>query len=107
MQAALSWLAAVRRSRRMMAVLCLALFLPLQLVAASTLLHEMLHADAAAPGHHCVVTLIAQGQVDSPVAGPLVVAAITALCLLLAPLAAAPFVSTDLRLAPGRAPPRR
>lgn len=45
----------------------MALVLLLNLLAASSSLHERFHADAGQVGHQCAVTLFAHGQVDSPV----------------------------------------
>ncbi|HEV2693135.1 MAG TPA: hypothetical protein VG347_09600 [Verrucomicrobiae bacterium] len=59
------------------AALLVALVLLLDAMAACPSLHELIHQDANASDHHCVVTLFAHGQVDSATvevaaAGPLV-----------------------------------
>jgi len=48
-------------------VLSILLVLVLNLLAASPELHELIHHDAATDEHHCAVTLLAHGQLDSPV----------------------------------------
>ena len=45
--------------------LMLSLWLVTVVLAASPALHELLHHDANIPHHHCAVTLLSQGQVDS------------------------------------------
>jgi len=47
-------------------VLLLGLFLLLKAFAVSETLHHSLHSDAATPNHHCVITLLAHGQVAAP-----------------------------------------
>src|SRR5690349_236121 len=42
----------------------LALFVSVLALANSATLHQAIHPNAAAPDHHCVVTLLANGQVD-------------------------------------------
>jgi hypothetical protein len=46
-------------------VLSILLVLVLNLLAASSVLHERLHADAGKTDHECAVKLFAHGQVDS------------------------------------------
>jgi hypothetical protein len=92
--------------RPVRALVCLALFLALQLFAASSPLHQAIHSDANSPGHQCAITMIAQGQVDAPPAW-IGWAAFAAVLLFCVPAFSAPRHSlTDLRLAPSRAPPR-
>src|SRR5438445_8261620 len=43
------------------------IYLVLISLASSTQLHQALHPDANQPGHHCAITIVAQGQIDSPV----------------------------------------
>jgi hypothetical protein len=81
------------------------LLLGLAALAASPRLHELIHTDAGAPEHHCVVTLFAGGQIDSASA-PVLVAVVVALfsALVLLPDT---FVlpSADYRYSSSRAPP--
>ena len=46
----------------------LGLFLAVLAMAHSTTLHLALHPAAGSADHHCAVTLLASGQVDSPAA---------------------------------------
>ena len=95
-----------RSSRPLWALLCLALFLSLQLFAGSGSFHRVLHSDASSPDHHCVITLITQGQVNVPVVLGIWLAFATTLIFSLPLLQATVRASFDLRLAPSRAPPR-
>lgn len=93
-------------NRQIAAIVCLALFLTLQVFAASNSLHKIIHRDAGTPGHQCVLTVIAQGQVNAPAAGPGVAVLVAALLFCLSSPIAAVFSSVDYRLSPSRAPPR-
>jgi hypothetical protein len=62
-----------RPSQAILAVLLGCLVLLLNAMAASPALHVLLHHDADSAEHHCAVTMLAQGQVDSPVAAVMVV----------------------------------
>jgi hypothetical protein len=98
-----------RRSQslhRMGALVGLLLFVALQVFAASGNLHKAIHSDATSPGHHCVITLLAHGQVNAPVVPGIWVAFVAALIFFLPLLSSAVISSFDLRLSPGRAPPR-
>lgn len=95
-----------RPSRALWSLLFLALFLTLQLFASSGSLHRLLHSDANSPDHHCAITLLTQGQVNVPVVMNLWLAFALALIFSLPLLQATVQSSLDLRLAPGRAPPR-
>ncbi len=59
-----------RARLRAVAVAVLCLFLALVALATSPALHQVLHADANDPGHHCAVTHIAKGHVDVPISLP-------------------------------------
>jgi hypothetical protein len=108
MKAAMTWLALQNRgSRRVWALVCLVLFVTLQVFAASDILHKSVHADCATAGHHCVITLLADGQVNW-VGSSAGLIALVALLLFSLPLLNAQAVSSaDFLLAPSRAPPRR
>lgn len=95
-----------RSSRRVAALLCLGLFLLVQVFAASNALHNSLHADAASPGHHCVITLVSQGQLSptNAFAGCLVIVLAFLFSSLL--IHSAPVATFEHRLAPTRGPPR-
>jgi hypothetical protein len=94
-----------RNSRRFWAAICLALFLTLQLFAASGSLHRAIHSDASAPSHHCVITLLSQGQLNTPEVFTSGLVFVAALLFFLPPLHATLSSSIDYRLSPSRAPP--
>lgn len=105
-QAPTQFASCLRHPRRLGALMALALFLALQLLAGSGALHQSLHADAGSPHHHCAITLLSGGQVAAPVL-PSLWLAFTATLLFSVPLIQSAVASAcDLRLAPGRAPPR-
>lgn len=107
MTAAKTWLTLrSRNSRRTVALLCLALFLVLEIFATSSSLHNSLHSDSTAPGHSCVLTLLAQGHLDVPAAAAISLAVILGFILALPMLYAAAISSFDFSLAPTRGPPR-
>jgi hypothetical protein len=107
MKSAPTWLELRRRSPRRLAVLlCLVLFLVLQVFASSGALHQAIHPDAASADHHCAITLITGGQLNSPAVLVALLAFVATFLFLQPPLNAAVLSSVDLRLAPGRAPPR-
>jgi hypothetical protein len=94
-----------RGTVRILAVLGFVLFVGLQIFAASATLHRAIHSDAGTPGHHCVITLLTQGQV-SPMAAALELATVVAAVLLCLPAPPAPAPAFFLyRLSPSRAPP--
>jgi hypothetical protein len=106
MKAAATGFALPKRSlRRFGAAICLALFLALQLFAASSSLHQAIHSDAGTPSHHCVITLLSQGQLNTPevFAGSLLFVAALLFCL--PSLHATLSSSFDYRLSPSRGPP--
>lgn len=95
-----------RNSRRLAALLCLTLFLVLEIFAASSGLHHSLHADSTAPGHTCVLTLLAQGQFDVPAVGLTSFVVMLGFLFSLPAFHAATVSPFDYRLAPTRGPPR-
>ena len=74
------------------------------LAAASPTLHQWLHADHQSTSHQCALSNFNQGQIDvSPVS---VIAPTPPVDLsTLAPAREVSFVSSDVRLLPGRGPP--
>jgi hypothetical protein len=96
-----------RTSRRVWAMMGLALFLTLQLFTVCEPLHKLIHADADSPEHHCAVTLFSHGQVTTAETVAPLIGFVAALFFLLPPLQSAVFSSFDFRFAPSRAPPRR
>jgi len=91
--------------RRVSAALSLALFLVLVVFSSSEQLHKLIHPDADSPTHHCAITMLVQGQVDTPNSPLVVVAFVCALFFVLPPLRAAVFSSFDYRFSASRAPP--
>ncbi len=82
------------------------LMLWLSTFAATSAFHQSLHADTDTGGHHCVICVFAHGQVDTASVGGFT-ALFIAFGVGLVPLARqVTLPSIDLRLAPGRAPPR-
>jgi hypothetical protein len=84
--------------------LLLGLFLFLQAMVAVPALHAIVHHDAADPDHECAVTLFAHGQVDAAAAVPPVFCP-PAVLISIDVFPRVIFVSTDVRLLPGRGPP--
>ena len=103
MKQALSWVFS-RKAKRGLAALCLAVFLLLQAMVVLPGLHALFHSDASDPGHQCAVTLFAHGQIHCPDAAVPVVRPEPP-ALFIPSRREAGFVSTDVRLLPGRGPP--
>ena len=93
-----------RKKRRSASALLLGLFLSLQAMAVLPALHALVHHDASEPGHECAVTLFSHGQVDASTTTVPVVCAPAPLVFSQSPPGII-FVSTDVRLLPGRGPP--
>ena len=94
-----------RLATRMAAGLMLALWLALLTLASAPQLHLAHHPDAGHEQHHCPVTLLTQGQLES---GPVPDTTATPSCLVFVFAPTAPLffpLSCDVRLLPGRAPP--
>jgi len=95
---------ALRKKRQAFGALLLGCFLALQALVTLPELHAWVHPDASDPDHECAVTLFAHGQVEAAVAvtplfiAPSIVVSGPALPKII-------FVSTDIRLLPGRGPP--
>jgi hypothetical protein len=86
------------------AIFCVALVFALALLASCPSLHQLIHKDADDPDHECAVTLFSHGQVDaSPAAAPVFCA--PERLIFSQSLPRIIFVSTDIRLLPGRGPP--
>jgi hypothetical protein len=66
----MTWKKSAVRARpqlmRAAAATLLVLYLVIGVLAAVPDLHSALHKDANAPGHHCAITLILQGQIELP-----------------------------------------
>ncbi len=74
-------------------------------LAASPSLHQLIHSDAGAPGHQCVVTLFSRGQVNAASTASIIIvaAAIFGGTVLLAETLVLP--SANYRFSSSRAPP--
>lgn len=85
-------------------LLCLALFLFLQLLATVPELHRLVHHDADKEDHHCAVTLLAQGNVDLADTGiPPLVPSVSVFKN--PPVPVSILIVVDYQLLPGRGPP--
>ena len=87
-----------------LSTLLAALVLALNGLAASPVLHELLHADADHVSHACSVTLFSHGQIDSS-SGEVAAAVPTALIKAIPCRFFSYFPSGIAHLPPGRAPP--
>jgi len=100
------------RDIRVMAKETLAAMLAVLLLVAATLSanhsrHQAVHGDGAAASHACLICSLSKGQVTASDIAP-VLLAYCAILIFIAPLIPqAPSAQSDLRLAPGRAPPAR
>jgi hypothetical protein len=89
------------------AFLLAGLVLFLAAAGASPSLHKLIHSDAGAPDHSCVITTFSKGQVDAAPAAPILVAFV--LLFGGVGLLAENFLlpSADYRFSSSRAPPSR
>ena len=94
------------KSRRFSALLCLGLFLTLQLFLAAPWLHGLIHPGADSPNHHCVITVFTHGCVDAADTSLPVVTLFADAVFFLSILTSAVFSSFDYRLTSSRAPPQ-
>jgi acetyl esterase/lipase len=92
-------------ARKAVWLLCLALFLSLQAVAAVPGLHRLLHHDADQADHQCAVTLLSHGNLHVSTAPQTSILLPAAFCFIMARPCDPIFVSIDYQLLPGRAPP--
>ena len=102
-----AWLCAslcARQGKRGGALLALALFLLVQMVAVSAPAHRFLHDDADQAGHQCAVTLLSQGHIDLDLPQVHPARPVEFLCRMSLPAVAAR-VAVEYRLLPERAPP--
>ena len=94
------------KSRRVWVLLCLGLFLTLQLFLAVPWLHGLIHPAADSPNHHCAITVFTHGCVDASDTSLPAVALFATAIFCLAILTSAVFSSVKYRLSPSRAPPQ-
>ncbi len=92
-------------SRRVPAVICLALFLILQVFTSSETLHKLIHPDADSADHQCAITMFVHGQVNSVETGVAVIVLVAAIFFAVPPLQSAVFSSFDYPFSASRAPP--
>jgi hypothetical protein len=100
------WNLSIRKAdaKRAFSLLCLAIFLSLQALAASPTLHKWLHHDADKVDHDCAVTMLAHGGIHLGSAAPVVVSSAPSVIeKVLEPVSLV--LKVDYRLLPGRAPP--
>lgn len=91
--------------RRAWAVFSLASFLALLVFTSSPQLHKLIHPDADSADHECAITMMVHGQVNAPVAPPVLIVFVATLLFLLPPLQSAIVSSFDYRFSFSRAPP--
>ena len=94
----------LQTKRQGASALLLFLFLSLQAMAALPGLHALVHPDASDPAHECAVTLLSHGQIDVSSAAETVFRN-AQLVVFNAEPPRIIFISTDIRLLPGRGPP--
>ncbi len=93
------------RGRIACVAVCLSLFVTFQLFAALPKLHNWIHPDSDHASHHCELTVLLQGQVNTTVNEGLVRVFVSVL-LPATPMASTAVVSSvHCQLPPGRAPP--
>ena len=104
LQAELATSRSVSSGRMILAGLVAALVLFSTLASISASLHQWLHADHLSSSHQCVLSNFNQGQLDlAPVAVPVPVPPVNFSTR--TPAREVSFVSSDVRLLPGRGPP--
>lgn len=95
------------RFTRGIATLCALAVWLLGVLAISPELHGHVHEDAAAPHHECAVTLFQHGAENPLTFSGLSLAPAEFAIATLAPIDAIARPAADVRLQPGRGPPRR
>ena len=93
------------RLRRFIALVCLALFLALELLGAAPALHKLIHSDADSTHHHGAVTLFNHGNFNTAETSAAIVVFVAAFVFSLPILQSAMFSLFDYRLSSSRAPP--
>jgi hypothetical protein len=89
---------------RLPAGILVVLFLVLAGISASPTLHHAIHADAGSTNHHCIITVLAQGQFEAPLGGAILCFAPSSFHYAAPSLKPVFGAETEL-LPPGRAPP--
>ena len=93
------------RLRRFIALICLGLFLSLELLGSAPALHKLLHSDAGSANHHCAITLFNHGNVQTADTASPIVIFFGALLFSLPSLRSAVFSPFDYCPSSSRAPP--
>src|SRR5258707_9222779 len=93
-----------RQPLRAIGAVLLLLFTSLVALAASPHLHQVIHADANTPGHHCAISALSQGQIEPPVCDALLCPAPVP-SYYSTPFVLCVFGGVVELLPPGRAPP--
>lgn len=91
-------------SKAAVGCLLVCLILLLDAMAVCPALHELLHKDAAQPGHECAVTIFTHGKVDTATVDVPVFVTTIALGAM-PPIEFSVFSTSVEYLPPGRAPP--
>ncbi len=92
-------------ARGLAAAVMLCLWLALGLASSSPQIHHRLHADSHQTSHECVVTLLSKGLFAGPESASVNLVAPLSSEWMPAALSLVHVPSSDVRLAPGRAPP--
>lgn len=94
----------LQTGKSVLAALLVGVILFLDAMAACPALHELIHKDADKADHHCAVTLLAQGKVNS-VACEIVIPPPTVSVEITKPFIISVFTPAIENLPQGRAPP--
>jgi hypothetical protein len=89
---------------RLRAAILTVLFVAAVCFATSPALHRAIHADAGSTNHHCIITVLAQGQFEAPLCEAIFCFAPPSFSYAVPALIPVFGVEADL-LPPGRAPP--
>jgi len=93
------------RGRIACAVTCLLLFVSFQLFAGVPKLHNWIHSDSNDATHHCELTLLTQGQVNTTTHEGFIAGFVSVLLSVTPPTSDAVVSSVHCQLPTGRAPP--
>jgi hypothetical protein len=95
----------VTATMRILAALLLGLIVGISFMAVSLPLHRLIHKDADDQDHECAITLFAQAQVLTHLAGPIFIAIVLGIISLILPPRTVFLPARPLQLPPGRGPP--
>ena len=96
---------AVTVTQRIVVALLLGLIVGISFMAVSLPLHQLIHKDADDQDHHCAITLFAQLQVLTQLAGPIFIASVLGLISLILWPRTVLLPARSLQLPLGRGPP--